>query len=94
MPNARTLLLIPLVLAALAAGAHAAQPKTYQVTGPVVSVTPDTIVVKKGKDNWELGRDASTKAPADLKVGDTVTVQYRMTATDVEAKPAKTSKQK
>ena len=94
MLKVKTLLLTPLVLVALAAGAHAAQPKTYQVTGPVVSVTGDTIVVKKGKDNWELGRDASTKAPADLKVGDTVTVQYRMTATDVEVKPAKTSKKK
>ena len=35
--------------------------KTYQVTGPVVSVDANTIVVKKGKDNWTIAKDASTK---------------------------------
>jgi len=89
MLKVKTLILTPLVLVALGAGAHAAQPKTYQVTGPIVSVTGDTIVVKKGKDNWEVGRDAATKTTGDLKVGETVTVQYRMTATDVEVKAAK-----
>jgi RNase P/RNase MRP subunit p29 len=68
-----------------AAAVHAADMKTYQVTGPVVSVTDDTIVVKKGKDNWTLGKDASTKGPA-VKAGDKVTIHYRMTATDVEVK--------
>ena len=94
MLKAKTLLVTSLVLVALAAGVHAAQPKTYQVTGPVVSVSPDTIVVKKGKDNWELGRDAATKTSGDLKVGDTVTVQYRMTATDVAVKAPTASKKK
>ncbi len=41
--------------------ALAAGPKTYQVTGPVLAVTADTIVVEKGKDKWEVGRDAATK---------------------------------
>jgi hypothetical protein len=66
----------------------AAALKTYQVTGPVVEVRPDAIVVKKGTDNWEIGRDASTKTTGDPKVGDKVTVTYRMTAASIEAKPA------
>jgi len=61
---------------------------TYQVTGPVLEVGPDKIVVQKGKDRWEIARDASTKM-GDVKVGDKVTIHYRMTATDVEGKPAK-----
>lgn len=66
-----------------------AGPKTYQVTGPVLEVKDDMIAVQKGKDRWEIGRDASTKVTGDLKVGSKVTVEYRMTATTVEAKPEK-----
>ncbi len=73
--------------AALAAGA-----KDYQVTGPVLEVTDTMIAVQKGKDRWELAKDASTKGAADVKVGDKVTVHYTMTATEVEAKAAKTEK--
>lgn len=69
--------------------AHAAQPKTYQVTGPVLEVTSDMIVIKKGNDRWEIARDASTKVTGDLKVGATVTIQYRMIAASVDVKPAK-----
>ena len=60
--------------------------KTYQVTGPVVEVSPNKIVVEKGKDKWELARNASTKASAEPKVGDKVTIMYTMTATDIEVK--------
>ncbi len=80
------------LLAALLAGStlvpavFAGTAKTYQVTGPVVEATADKIVVMKGKDKWELGRDANTKVAGDLKPGAKVTVQYTMTATDVEAK--------
>ena len=70
---ATLLLMSPLVMA-------------YQVTGPVVEVTDSKIVVKKGKDNWELARDAGTKIKGDVKVGDKVTVEYKMTATSIEAK--------
>jgi len=61
----------------------------YQVTGPVLEVTPTKIVVQKGKEKWEIARDPSTKAPAAVKVGDKVTVEYSMTATDIEVKAAK-----
>lgn len=69
----------------LAGAAGAGEVKTYQVTGPVVSVSADTIVVKKGKDDWTIAKDASTKG-ADVKAGDKVTIHYRMTATDIELK--------
>jgi hypothetical protein len=64
-------------------------PKTYQVTGPVLELTGDMIVVQKGKDRWEIGRDAGTKVTGDLKVGSTVTIQYRMTAASIDVKPAR-----
>ncbi len=71
-----------------AAPMFGASAKAYQVTGPVVEVSADMIVVMKGKDRWEIARDASSKVPADVKVGDKVTVYYKMTATEVEAKSA------
>ena len=61
----------------------------YQVTGPVLDVTDSKIVVEKGKEKWEIARDKDTKATGDLKKGSRVTVQYRMTATSIEAKDAK-----
>ncbi len=84
-----TILGLAIVVLALVVGAvFAAAPKTYQVTGPVLSVTDDMIVVQKGNDKWELARDANTKIQGDLKVGAKVTIQYRMTATSVEVKAA------
>ena len=78
-----------LVLAAFTAGYAFAATKTYQVTGPVLEVRPDAVVVQKGADKWELARDASTKVTGgDLKVGAKVTITYRMTAADIEVKPA------
>jgi hypothetical protein len=78
---ASVLLSLCLSSAALAAG-----PKTYQVTGPVLEVRDDVIVVQKGKEKWEIARAADTKITGDLKVGAKVTVEYRMTATKVDAK--------
>ncbi|MFL6531235.1 MAG: hypothetical protein ACJ8HQ_04380 [Chthoniobacterales bacterium] len=62
--------------------------KTYQVTGPVLETSDTMIAVQKGKDRWELARDASTKANGEVKVGDKVTVTYTMTATEIESKGA------
>lgn len=61
--------------------------KTYQVTGPVLAVTADSITVQKGSDKWEIARDASTKITGDLKVGAKVTIEYRMIAATVTVKP-------
>ena len=66
--------------------ALAAPPKTYQVTGPVLEVRDDVIVVQKGKEKWEIARTADTKIKGVLKVGAKVTIDYRMTAVAVEAK--------
>jgi hypothetical protein len=66
--------------------------KSYQVTGPVVEVTDSMIVVTKGKERFELDRDASTKVTGDLKVGEKVTIMYTMTAKDVEVKADKSTK--
>jgi hypothetical protein len=70
----------------------AAGGKTYQVTGPVLEVTDTMIAVQKGKDRWEISRDANTKVTGDLKVGEKVTITYTMSATDVEVKPGKGAK--
>ena len=48
----------------------------YQATGPVLEVTDSKIVIQKGKEKWEMARDAGTK----------VTVEYKMTATSIESK--------
>lgn len=74
--------------------AFAGGPKTYQVTGPVLEVKDDLIVVQKGKDKWEIGRGADTKVTGDLKVGSKVTIEYRMTAATVEVKDAKAKEPK
>lgn len=67
----------------LSAPAFAGDAKSYQVTGPVVSVTNDAITVMKGKDKWEIAKDAGTKTSGEVKEGDKVTVMYRMTATSI-----------
>jgi len=61
----------------------------YQVTGPVEEVTDSKIVVQKGKEKWEIARDAGTKVTGDVKKGDKVTVEYKMTATSIEVKGGK-----
>ena len=81
-------LAILLLCASIALGAT----KTYQVTGPVLEVKADMIAVQKGKDRWEIIRDANTKVTGDLKVGSRVTIEYRMTATSVDVKAEKAAK--
>ena len=66
--------------------------KTYQVTGPVLDVSDSTVTVQKGKEKWEILRDATVKT--EVKKGDKVTITYTMTATDVEVKGAAKEKSK
>ncbi len=81
--------------AVLVASLAVAAGKTYQVTGPVLDVKDNLIVVQKGNEKWELERDASTKVTGDLKVGEKVTIEYRMIATSITVKPgAATTKPK
>lgn len=69
-----------------ASTAFAAAPKTYQVTGPILEVKDDTVVVQKGKEKWEIAKDKDTKTTGDLKVGSKVTVTYTMKAATIDVK--------
>jgi hypothetical protein len=71
----------------------AADTKKYQVTGPVLEITPTTITVQKGNDRWEVARNAGTKINGDLKVGSRVTIYYSMVANEVEVKEPKAKKE-
>jgi hypothetical protein len=77
---------------ALSSAAQAGSTRTYQVTGPVLEMNDNMIVVQKGKERWEIARSADTKMNGDVKVGSKVTIMYTMTATEVEAKGAKGKK--
>jgi cell division protein YceG involved in septum cleavage len=82
----RAVVVVVVVLLLIAAVAFAGSVKTYQVTGPVLEIKDTMIVVQKGKDKWEIAKDANTKVKGDLKVGAKVTIQYEMKATDIEVK--------
>lgn len=85
----KKVVLFVFALMLVATMAFAAGPKTYQVTGPVLEVKDDVIVVKKGSDKWEIARTAATKVNGDLKVDSKVTIEYTMTATKVDVKEDK-----
>ena len=89
----KTLLILSaaIVFSALGTIAQADDSKNYQVTGPVVEITPTYIIVKKGEANWRLARNSSTTGDAP-KVGDKVTVYYTMTATEIDLKKPKAEK--
>jgi hypothetical protein len=84
----KKVILVIVVLLFAVSFAFAAGPKSYQVTGPVLEVKDDVIVVQKGNDKWEIAKDKSTKVTGELKVGQKVTIQYQMKATDIEVKGA------
>ncbi len=61
--------------------------KDYQFTGTVKSNDGGVLTVEKSaKEVWTFSTDKDTKGTA--KVGDKVTVYYRMIATEIETKPA------
>jgi len=70
----------------LAASLAMAGGKTYQFTGKVLEIKDNVIIVEKGKEKFEMTKDASTKIKGDLKVGAKVTVKYESHATDIEVK--------
>jgi len=91
----KTLIIMTLLCGALllaTVSVDAADAKTYQVTGPVLEVTPTTVTVQKGEDKWQIARDKGTKITGELKVGSKVTIYYTMVATEVEVKDAKAKK--
>lgn len=85
----KRLLVVIGVLLIVAALAYARAPKDYQVTGPVLEMDGDHIIVQKGKDEkWELAYDKDTKVTGDLKVGAKVEIKYVMKAVSIEVKGA------
>lgn len=82
----RTVLLASAFAMLAPAAAWARQPKKYQVTGTVIEVSKDLIVVQKDDEKFELSRDEATKVAGELKVGAKVTVEYRMSAVGAEVK--------
>jgi hypothetical protein len=89
----RTLLLVCAILL-VASLAFAGATKTYQVTGPVLELKDDVIVVQKGSEKWEIARGKDTKVTGDLKVGSKVTIEYRMNAATIEVKDVKAKETK
>ena len=72
-----------------ATAAFGRAPKKYQVTGKVLEVHDDLLVVDKDGEKWEIARDKSTKVDGSIKVGQKVTVHYAMSAGSVEIKDEK-----
>jgi hypothetical protein len=58
--------------------------RTYQVTGPVIEIKGDVIVVQKGKEKWDIAKDKDTKITGDVKVGSKVKIMYTMKAVSIE----------
>ncbi len=82
------LAVVVLVVVALFAIGDAAT-KSYQFTGTVKSVEGNTLTVEKSaKETWSFETSKDTKGTP--KVGDRVTVYYKMVATEIEAKPTAT----
>ena len=83
---ARLALLVAVVGFFVPTTSWARMPKKYQVTGKVIEVDKDMIIVQKDEEKWEISRDAATKVTGELKVGAKVTIEYRMASTDVDVK--------
>jgi hypothetical protein len=81
--------ILPAALLLLSSAAFALD--DFQVTGNVTEKTADTITVMKGKERFQIGIDKDTKG-ADVKVGDKVTIKYKMRASSIESKGAKEAK--
>ncbi len=85
--------LVVAVVALAMAGIATAAAKAYQFTGVVKTVTSSTFTVEKSAtETWEFSTDKDTKGAP--KVGDKVTVHYKMIATEIEVKPAAAPKKK
>jgi hypothetical protein len=92
------LLGIALLTSVAAAFAHDLKVDDFQVTGNVSAVDADSITVMKGKERFQIAKDKDSKGAADVKVGDKVTIHYKMYAVSVESKgaavPAKSGSKK
>jgi len=88
----RIALVVLLLALAFAAGGYAAA-KSYQFTGTVKAVDATSLTVEKSaKETWQF--EVSKDVKGAPKVGDKVTVYYKMVATEIEAKAATPTKSK
>ena len=84
-------LVVLLMVIAFMAGGDAAT-RSYQFTGVVKAADGGMLTVEKSpKEVWqfEVAGDTKNSKP---KVGEKVTVYYKMVATEIETKPAATTK--
>jgi len=89
--NAVSILAAATLALSTAAGA---EPKTYQITGPVMAVDDTSIIIRAKKEKWQFSRDPNRSASEQVKIGDVVTVTYWMTSAKVEIKDKKSSPSK
>ena len=81
-----TVCVLALIVSAFVAGGYAAS-KSYQFTGVVKAADAGSVTVEKSaKETWQF--DVSKDTKGTPKVGDKVTVYYKMVATEIESKPA------
>ena len=81
-----TVCVLALIVSAFVAGGHAAS-KSYQFTGVVKATDATSMTVEKSaKETWQFDLSKDTKGTP--KVGDKVTVSYKMVAIEIESKPA------
>ena len=76
MMNIKAVGILAAAILALSTAAGA-EPKTYQITGPVVAVDDTSITIRAKKEKWQFSRDPSRPASEQVKIGDVVTVTYR-----------------
>jgi uncharacterized protein YxeA len=90
----KKILIVVCVIFLITAVAYAAQDGIRKATGELVKITAESVVIKRGKGEMVITRDAATNIAQNLKVGEKVTVEYKMIATSVAVKDTKTSKTK
>lgn len=63
--------------------------RPIRITGQVVEVRDDVIVVQKGKEKWEIARHPAAQIKGDIKKGARVTVDFRAIAANIEVRDDK-----
>ena len=76
--------IVILFVLAVAAGGYASA-KSYQFTGVVKAVDSNSLTVEKSaKETWQFELTKDTKGDTP-KIGDRVTISYKMTAAEIGA---------